>query len=150
MANNFENVQGQPSSGVTPVYNMGVHRVPGKGEGEHKQVGVAQQLFADLLPNKDIVGGQVAKGFVADVGAPLKRVGGLYEVADIETEAEDIVGLLLLATDAFDGGRMINVVKGGTVKTKVGALRSLEDADYEALATALGGKYDATFNTIKF
>lgn len=145
-------------AGTNPVYNIGVVRLPGLSTGPSESVGVMQQLFADLLPNKDIVGGQVAQGFVGDVGLPLAEVDGqtgVYEAAPVggtegaETYGE-VAGLLLLATDAYDGGRVINVVKGGTVKTKVGALRAMGDAQLTALASALGGQYDATFHTIKF
>ena len=137
------------TAGTNPVYNYGVVRVPGLSDGASKYVGAVEQLFADLL-EKDIVGGQVAKDFVGNVGLPLANTAskpGHYEAA---TTDADTVGLLLLATDAFDGPRLINVVKGGTVKTTVGALRGKTDAQLKTLAEALGGKYDAVLKTIKF
>ena len=142
------------SAGVDPIYNAGVFRLPGLGEGPESSYQGLEQLFADLLPNKDIVGGQVAKDFVGLVGTPLVGTGteGVYAAAVYATGAyaDGVDGLLLLATDAYDGPRQINVVKGGTVKTTVGALRAMNAAQLEVLATALGGKYDAVFNTIKF
>ena len=141
------------SAGVDPIYNAGVFRLPGLGEGPESSYQGLEQLFADLLPNKDIVGGQVAQGFVGLVGTPLKATAtvGVYVPSVFATGSyDDVDGLLLLATDAYDGARQINVVKGGTVKTTVGALRAMNDAQLEALATALGGKFDTVFNTIKF
>lgn len=139
------------SGGVTPVYNAGVLRVPrGVKKGEDYNVGAPVQIFADLLPDKDIVGGQVDEGFVGDAGLPLKRgaTQGVYEAADLTAEpAEEVAGLLLLATDAYDGPRTINVVKGGTVFANRGALK---DLDPEAVAEALGGSYDPFHETIKF
>ena len=55
------------TAGITPVYNQGVLRTPGNGTWVHENIGASEQLFADLL-EKDIVGGQVEKGFVGDVG----------------------------------------------------------------------------------
>lgn len=141
-AENFSN------GGVTPVYNAGVIRAPhGVKKGEDKFIGAPVQIFADLRPGKDIVGGQVAEGFVGDAGAPLKNgtEPGSYEIAEVDTD--EVAGLLLLATDAFDGPRMINVIKGGTVFADRGALA---DEDPEAVADALGGSYDAVHKTIKF
>lgn len=148
------------SAGVDPIYNAGVFRLPGLGDGPESSYQGLEQLFADLLPNKDIVGGQVAKDFVGLVGTPLVGTGtaGVYAAAvyDDSTPGSEVYsgngvdGLLLLATDAYDGPRQINVVKGGTVKTTVGALRAMDATQLEVLAAALGGKYDAVFNTIKF
>lgn len=148
------------SAGVDPIYNAGVFRLPGLGEGPESSYQGLEQLFADLLPNKDIVGGQVAKDFVGLVGTPLVGTSteGVYAAAVYDDttpgsevySGDGVAGLLLLATDAYDGPRQINVVKGGTVKTTVGALRAMDATQLEVLAAALGGKYDAVFNTIKF
>lgn len=142
------------SAGVDPIYNAGVFRLPGMGEGPESSYQGLEQLFADLLPNKDIVGGQVAQNFVGLVGTPLVGTGteGVYRASVYATGAyaDGVDGLLLLATDAYDGPRQINVVKGGTVKTTVGALRTMNAAQLGVLATELGGKYDPVFNTIKF
>lgn len=141
-AENFSN------GGVTPVYNAGVLRpASGVKKGKDKFVGAPVQIFADLRPGKDIVGGQVAEGFVGDAGTPLKNgaTPGMYEVAELGTDK--VAGLLLLATDAYDEARMINVIKGGTVFANRGALA---DLDPEAVATALGGSYDPVHETIKF
>lgn len=142
------------AEGVTPVYNQGVLRMPeGIKSGESRVVGAPVQIFADLL-EKDIVGGQADKGFVGDAGAPLAHVAskpGHYSVIDTsEGVSGEVAGLLLLATDAYDGPRHINVIKGGTVKTHVGALASLDDTNLETLATALNGRYDAVQKTLKF
>lgn len=136
--------------GVTPVYNQGVLRTPTNGAWSAETIGASEQLFADLL-EKDIVGGQVAQGFVGDVGTPLAHgaTPGLYVKADT-TDFNDAVAVLLLATDAHDGARAINPVIGGTIKTKVGALRALDDTKLDALAAALGGKHDSVLKTIKF
>lgn len=137
-------------AGTNPVYNYGVVRVPGIGTGTGKSAGAVEQLFADLL-ERDIVGGQVAQNFVGDVGAPLANTAskpGHVELA--APNATEVAGLLLAATDAYDGPRHVNVVKGGTVKTTVGALRGKDDAALKALATALNGTYDPVFKTIKF
>ena len=145
MANTFE--QGGTAR---PVYNGGVLRVPGVGTEVDKTFGAPEGLFADLL-EKDIVGGQVAKDFVGDVGTPLVNVAGKPgHYAKAAAALTTVDGLLLLAADAYDGPRQINVVKGASVKTTVGALRGLDAAKQEALATALGGKYDSVFKTIKF
>lgn len=146
-----EYAQNFTETGVTPVYNAGVVRVPqGPRKGADKNIGYIPQLFADLLPNKDVVGGQVAEGFVGDVGQPLKngvQPGTYVAVTDLVVDAANVVGLLLLATDAFDGPRFINVVKGGTVFANIGALANFDSA---ALASALGGDYDPIHETIKF
>lgn len=144
------------AAGTTPVYNQGVLRMPeGIKEGTSRVAGAPVQIFADLL-EKDIVGGQADTGFVGDAGAPLAHVAdkpGHYEVIDTSagvTEGVAVAGLLLLATDAYDGPRHINVIKGGTVKTHVGALASLDDTNLATLATALNGRYDAVQKTLKF
>ena len=149
------------AEGVTPVYNQGVLRMPeGIKSGESRVVGAPVQIFADLL-EKDIVGGQADMGFVADAGAPLAHVAGkpghyepiaLVDAQDdpITSFSGDVAGLLLLATDAYDAPRHINVIKGGTVKTWVGALAALGDDALESLATALNGRYDAVHKTLKF
>lgn len=139
------------SAGVTPVYNAGGLRVPGHGPTVDKQYAGTDSIFADLLDNKDIVGGQVAANFVGDTGLPIKFSSGTYVASVWTADAVDKVdGLLLAATDAYDGPRLINVIKGGTINTKAGALKGLNAAKLGALAAAVGGKYDATFNTIKF
>ena len=137
------------TAGVHPVYNQGVLRTPGSGDWTKEGIGAAEQLFADLL-EKDIVGGQVAKGFVGDVGTPLARGASEGVYVKAAADSSDAVAVLLLATDAYDGPRFINPVLGGTIKTKVGALRALDDAKLKALATALGGRYDKVQKTIKF
>lgn len=142
------------AAGTTPVYNQGVLRMPeGIKEGTSRVAGAPVQIFADLL-EKDIVGGQADTGFVGDAGAPLAHVAdkpGHYEVIDTsEGVSGEVAGLLLLATDAYDGPRHINVIKGGTVKTHVGALASLDDTNLATLATALNGRYDAVQKTLKF
>ena len=141
------------AAGTTPVYNQGVLRMPeGIKEGTSRVAGAPVQIFADLL-EKDIVGGQADTGFVGDAGAPLAHVAdkpGHYEVIDTSGELGEVAGLLLLATDAYDGPRHINVIKGGTVKTHVGALASLDDTNLATLATALNGRYDAVQKTLKF
>lgn len=138
------------TAGTTPVYNQGVLRIPKNDTvGTKENIGAPQTLFADLL-EKDIVGGQVASGFVGDVGTPLAHdpgKPGQYIKSDGDNPA---VGLLLLATDAYDGARQINVVLGGTVKTQTGALRALNATELTTLATALGGKYDDVLKTLKF
>lgn len=144
------------AKGTTPVYNQGVVRMPqGTVEGTSQVVGAPVQIFADLL-EKDIVGGQADEGFVGDAGAPLAHAEekpGHYTVIDTDAAAgtfTDVAGLLLLATDAYDGPRAINVIKGGTVKCWVGALAGLNDAALTSLATALNGRYDAVHKTLKF
>lgn len=142
------------AAGTTPVYNQGVLRMPeGIKEGTSRVAGAPVQIFADLL-EKDIVGGQADTGFVGDAGAPLAHVAdkpGHYSVIDTsEGVSGEVAGLLLLATDAYDGPRHINVIKGGTVKTHVGALASLDDTNLATLATALNGRYDAVQKTLKF
>ena len=138
-----------------PVYNLGVIRTPNQGIDGAREIGVPQQLFADLDTPKDIVGGQVAEDFRGLLGAPLKMTSpGVYELSVVTAGTPDtfdaVDGILLLSTDAFDGPRYINVVKGGKIKAWVGNFIG-KDADYKAaLATALGGKYDTQFNTIKF
>ena len=133
---------------VSPVYNAGVLRTPGISTDKYVSWGGIPTIWADLLPGADVVGGQVASGFVAELGTPVKTGAskGIYVEADVAT-AE---GLLLMSVDAFDGARQINVVKGGNVNCKVGALKALSAADRGTLAATLGGKYDATFETIKF
>ena len=138
-------------TGTSPVYNYGVLRTPGVKTSEKLSAGAVPNLFADSLA-RDIIGGQVAEGFKADVGAPLKaKTGtpGVYEVS-VAVDFADVSGLLLHAVDAFDGARQINIVKGGTVNTKVGALAALDATKLAALAKALVGKYDPVLNTIKF
>lgn len=146
-------------AGISPVYNAGVMRVPqGTRAGADSGYGIIPGLFADLLTNKDIVGGQVATGFVGDVAQPLKQdganvghyVASVYDDTAGSEEYDSVDGVLLLATDAHDGPRFINVVKGGNIRTNIGALKDATAAQLGALATALGGKYDATFNAIKF
>lgn len=140
-------------AGTDQIYNAGVWRVAGiTPASTSRSIAAGEQLFADLLDNKDIVGGQVAEGFVGTAGTPLKRTAteGVYEAeTDLVTFA-DTVGVLLLAVDAYDAPRMINVVKGGTIKTTVLALKDLDDTELEALATALDGSYDPWHKTIKF
>ena len=133
---------------TSPVYNAGVLRVPGLSVDGHDSYGAIPTLWADLLPNKDIIGGQVATGFVATLGQPIKQgaTPGVYVLAD-ETNA---TGLLLMSTDAYDAPRAINVVKGGNVNCEVGALKALSAAKRGTLATTLGGKYDADTKTLKF
>lgn len=137
-------------AGIDQIYNAGVMRVPGvQGLRDTRNIAAGEQLFADLIDNKDIVGGQVEEGFVGGVGTPLKRSAdlGIYEAeTDLDTFA-DTVGVLLLAVDAYDGPRLINVVKGGCIKTN---LKALEGVDLEALATALNGSYDPWHKTITF
>lgn len=137
---------------VGPEYNRGVFRLPHVKTESH--VGYLQeQLFADLLADKDIVGGQVAEGFVGTVGTPLVETGAdtaIYTAATDPAALTGVVGVLLLSTDAYDGPRFINVVKGGTIKTDLYVFRNWTPANFEALADELGGKYDQTFNTIKF
>lgn len=143
-----------------PVYNLGVIRTPNQGTDGAREIGVPQQLFADLDTPKDIVGGQVAEDFRGLLGAPLKRVvdsttGAVTYALSVVTAGtpdtfDQVDGVLLLSTDAFDGPRYINVVKGGKIKAWVGNFIG-KDADYKtALASALGGKYDVQFDTIKF
>lgn len=137
---------------VGPEYNRGVFRLPGVKQGNRAGY-LQEQLFADLLDSKDIVGGQVAEGFVGTVGTPLVETGpdtGVYTALEGTTDFADVVGVLLLATDAYDGPRFINVVKGGCIKTNLYVFRDYTPENFEALATALGGKYDQTFNTITF
>lgn len=139
-------------TGETPVYNYGVLRTPGVKTSSKPGAGAVPNLFADSLA-RDIIGGQVAEGFKATVGAPLKAktaTPGVYEVSTDTTDYADVSGLLLHAVDAFDGARQINIVKGGTVNTKVGALAALDATKLGALAKALVGKYDPVLNTIKF
>lgn len=140
-------------AGRDTVYNAGVLRTPGfRKPVDSQSIAAGEQLFADLLSNKDIVGGQVAEGFVGTVGTPLKRGSevGVYEKeTDLATFA-NTVGVLLLATDAYDGPRQINVVKGGTIKTTLAVFKDLDDTALEALATALDGVYDSWHKTIKF
>lgn len=137
-------------SATNEVYNAGVVRTPNVGEEtslrSYRGIPV---LWADVLSDKDVVGGQVAQGFKASVGTPLQETdtAGVYEVA---TEMTDAVGFLLMATDAYDGPRMINVVKGGSVRTDIGALKELGEEDRATLADTLKGRYDATFQAIKF
>ena len=138
------------SPGTNPVYNVGVQRLSGFSD-EETGYGVIPWIFADLLPNKDIRGGQVAKDFHATAGTPLKETAtpGIYEVAD-DWDTDTIAGLLLLNTDAYDGGRQINIVKGGTIRTDLVAFEGKTASELAALATKLGGVYDERFRTIKF
>lgn len=139
------------TAGTTPVYNQGVLRTPGFTDWDKENIGAPQNLFADLL-EKDIVGGQVAEGFVGDVGTLLANDAGKpgHYIKAVEVDYTDVVGVLLLATDAYDGPRFINVVKGGTLNAKAGALRALDATKAAAVAAALGGKYDDVQKTIKF
>lgn len=137
---------------VGPEYNRGVFRLPGAKSGNRAGY-LQEQLFADLLDPKDIVGGQVAEGFVGTVGTPLEETGpatGEYKPVADTTAFTGVVGVLLLATDAYDGPRFINVVKGGCIKTNLYVFREYTDEQFEALALALNGKYDKTFQTITF
>lgn len=146
------------SAGVDPLYNTGVFRLPGVADGDETSLQPMQQLFADLMSNKDIVGGQVDAEFQALLGTPLSPDGvtdGVYVAATYDdggtnTYTTDVAGLLLLSVDATGAARQINVVKGGNVSTKVGALAAMDATQLGALADALGGKYDAIFNSIKF
>lgn len=137
-----------------PVYNVGVVRSPHMDpQPNARATGVLEIAFADLLPNKDIVSGVVAEGFVGDVLTPLTYNSdtGNYEASTYEGGApQNVDGLLLLATDAFDGPRQINVIKGGNVKGWVGYFKGKDDAAKTAVAEALGGRYDSVRNTIKF
>lgn len=136
-------------SATDQTYNAGVVRVPHMGD----ETGVRSYredapIWGDVLRDKDVVGGQVAEGFKAIFGTPVKMTTtlGVYEKVTVYTETE---GLLLLSTDAYDGPRQINVVKGGTVRTDIGALSALNATQRGEVATALNARYDAKLNTIK-
>ena len=136
-------------SATDQAYNAGVVRVPHLGD----VTGVRSYredapIWGDVLGDKDVVGGQVLKDFKAIFGTPVKMSAtlGVYEKVAAYTETE---GLLLLSTDAYDGPRQINVVKGGTVRTDIGALAALSDPNLVLVATALNARYDAKLDTIK-
>lgn len=136
-------------SATEQTYNAGVVRIPHLGD----VTGVQSYredapIWGDVLRDKDVVGGQVAKGFKEIFGTPVKMTAtlGVYEKVAAYTETE---GLLLLSTDAYDGPRQINVVKGGTVRTDIGALAALSDTELGKVATALNARYEAKLKTIK-
>lgn len=137
-------------SATDEVYNAGVVRTPNMGtEQGVRSYRTLPAIWADVLHDKDVVGGQVAQGFKARAGAPLAEAGtvGVYEVA---TDMASAVGILLMSTDAYDAPRQINVIKGGSVRTDIGHLADVDEAELTALADALKGRYDATFKAIKF
>lgn len=137
-------------SATEEAYNAGVVRAPHMGEPEGlRSFREPAPIWADVLGNKDVVGGKVEEGFKARFGTPLAETGttGVYEEA---TDPADAVGVLLLSTDAYDGPRQINVIKGGNIRTDIGALAGRDEAALTALADALKGRYDATFKSIKF
>ena len=138
-------------AGINPVYNQGVLRTPGNSKAQ-QSVGIPEpDIFSDLLPNKLVVGGQVAEGFVAVAATPLQSDGeGVYTALTTVDESTEVSGLLLLSVDAYDGPRQINIVKSGNVRTDVGWFRGKTDDECEAVASALGGKYDADFSAIRF
>lgn len=137
-------------SATDAVYNAGVVRTPQIGEeASLRSWHEDPPIWADVLHDKDVVGGQVATDFKAVFGTPLAETStvGVYVEA---TDLADAVGVLLLSTDAYDGPRQINVVKGGSVRTDIGALAELDDTELGTLADSLKGVYSATFKSIKF
>lgn len=91
-------------------------------------------------------GGTVLAGVgVLKTGEPIK-----YDDATktwVKAAVADAEALNYKGVDATAEGRLINVIFGGTVNTTVSGLASL---DLAALATKLGGTYNADYGFLRF
>lgn len=91
-------------------------------------------------------GGKVESGVgVLKTGEPIKF--NTTTNSWVKATEEDAEALNYKATDATSEARLINVIFGATVNTKVSGLKEL---DLDALATQLGGKYDANYGFMRF
>lgn len=118
------------------------------GVGATKVVAPPEELLFAYNPPPLKKGGTVKAGAgVLRVGEPLKLAADGKTYEKVATPFTGVVGLNYTAVDATAEAKLVNIIFGGVINTKVLAITS---ANAVALATALGGVYNPTFGFIKF
>ena len=128
-------------------YEGNVLRPPGMGA--VKTVSAPEEALAAYNPPPLKKGGTVQAGAgVLRVCEPLKYDGSGYLVKSVLTAGayDQVDAVNVTAVDCTTEAHEVNVLFSGVINAKVAAVVGNEDA----LATALGGTYNAQFGWIRF
>lgn len=118
------------------------------GVGATKTVSPPEEILYSYSPPPLIKGGTVkaGKGIIRD-GEPMKLEADGKTYEKVATPFTNAVGVCKTAVDCTTEAHLINIIFGGTINAKVQAITA---ANAAALATALGGVYNARLGFIKF